>query len=94
MILNHIKPLAPVDITYTGLPLLDLDLLPQYLNEKDYYVSTIDAASIVKDITEGKIIGIARGRSEVGPRGLGNRSIICNPQDPTMKDTLNKKSKK
>jgi carbamoyltransferase len=93
MILNHIKPLAPVDITYTGLPLLDLDLLSQYLNEKDYYVSTIDAVSIVKDITEGKIIGIARGRSEVGPRGLGNRSIICNPQDPTMKDTLNKKVK-
>ena len=46
-----------------------------------------------KKFVEGKIIGVARGRSEHGPRALGNRSIICNPAIPEMKDTLNEKVK-
>ena len=33
------------------------------------------------------------GDSEVGPRALGNRSIICNPNIKSMKDTLNSKIK-
>jgi carbamoyltransferase len=93
MILNHTKPIEPVDVTFAGLPLLDINLLPQYLNESDYYISTIDPTTIIKDIIQGKIIGLARGRSEVGPRGLGNRSIICNPQITNMKDILNSKVK-
>lgn len=93
MILNHIKPLYPVDVTYAGLPLLDKDLLPQYLNESQYHISSVNAEVIIKDILQGKIIGLAHGTSEVGPRGLGNRSIICNPQIVNMKDILNKKVK-
>jgi carbamoyltransferase len=93
MILNHIKPATPVDVTYAGLPLLDFDLLPQYLNDSEYHVTNVDPAVIIKDIVAGKIIGLAHGRSEVGPRGLGNRSIICNPQIANMKDILNKKVK-
>jgi len=41
----------------------------------------------------GKIIGVVRGRSELGPRALGNRSILCNPTLPNMKDILNMKVK-
>jgi len=93
MILNHIKPATPVDVTYAGLPLLDFDLLPQYLNENSYHVNGVYPSVIIKDIIEGKIIGLAHGGSEVGPRGLGNRSIICNPQISNMKDILNKKVK-
>jgi carbamoyltransferase len=93
MILNHIKPQAPVDVTYAGLPLLDINLLPQYLNENEYHVSGVNPINIIKDVVAGKIIGLAHGQSEVGPRGLGNRSIICNPQIPDMKDILNKKVK-
>jgi carbamoyltransferase len=44
-------------------------------------------------LNEGKIIGIMMGDSEVGPRALGNRSILCDPTYPGMKDTLNKKVK-
>jgi carbamoyltransferase len=40
-------------------------------------------------LAEGKIVGWFQGRMEVGPRSLGNRSILADPRDPTMKDTLN-----
>ncbi len=38
---------------------------------------------------EGKIIGWFQGRSEIGPRALGNRSILCDPTLPHMKDKIN-----
>jgi carbamoyltransferase len=44
-------------------------------------------------LVEGKIIGWAQGRSEIGPRALGNRSILCLPTNPKMKDLINKKIK-
>ena len=34
-----------------------------------------------------------RGNSEHGPRALGNRSILCDPSVPNMKDRLNGKVK-
>ena len=44
-------------------------------------------------LIEGKIIGWAHGRSEIGPRALGNRSILCFPAKPNMKDLINEKVK-
>jgi len=41
----------------------------------------------------GQIIGWFQGREEWGPRALGNRSILCNPSLPQMKDTLNERIK-
>lgn len=45
-------------------------------------------------LEEGKIVGWYQGRSEWGPRALGNRSILANPALPGMKDTLNAKIKR
>jgi carbamoyltransferase len=44
-------------------------------------------------IADGKIVGWFQGRSECGPRALGNRSILADPRDPDMKDHLNAKVK-
>jgi carbamoyltransferase len=44
-------------------------------------------------IHEGAIIGWFQGRMEYGPRALGCRSILANPCDPAMKDTLNARVK-
>ena len=35
-----------------------------------------------------------RGRMEYGPRALGNRSIIANPNDATINDWLNERLKR
>lgn len=41
----------------------------------------------------GAILGWFQGREEWGPRALGNRSILCNPGWPGMKDKLNARIK-
>lgn len=46
-----------------------------------------------KLISEGKIIGWYQGRSEFGPRALGNRSILADARDPEMKNKINSKVK-
>jgi carbamoyltransferase len=40
-------------------------------------------------IAEGKIIGWVQGRSEFGPRALGNRSILADPRRAENKDLIN-----
>lgn len=46
-----------------------------------------------KHIAEGKIVGWFQGRTEWGPRALGNRSIVVDPRRPEMKDILNSRIK-
>lgn len=48
---------------------------------------------IAQKISEGKVVGWYQGRSESGPRALGNRSILADPRDPNMKDHINKSVK-
>ncbi|GAB5447982.1 carbamoyltransferase family protein [Gymnodinialimonas sp.] len=45
-------------------------------------------------IVGGAVLGWYQGRSEWGPRALGNRSILANPAIADMKDTINTKIKK
>ena len=40
-----------------------------------------------------KIVGWFQGRSELGPRALGNRSILADPRDEAMKDRINARVK-
>ena len=48
---------------------------------------------VAKRISRGMIVGVIRGRMEVGPRALGNRSILADPRKAEMKDILNEKIK-
>jgi carbamoyltransferase len=45
--------------------------------------------NILKDLIDKKISAVAVGRSEFGPRALGNRSILADPRDPNIKDSVN-----
>jgi carbamoyltransferase len=42
----------------------------------------------------GLVLGWYQGRSEWGPRALGNRSILADPTQPQMKDLINSKIKR
>lgn len=44
-------------------------------------------------ISKKKIVGWFQGRSECGPRALGNRSILADARDKEMKDYVNAKVK-
>ena len=45
-------------------------------------------------LADGKILGWVQGKSEFGPRALGNRSIIADPRPPENKSIVNKMVKK
>ena len=92
MMLDIIKPRSAVDLTYAGIPILDRHLLGGYAEEK-FATKINDVNPIIKDLMAGHIVGVVRGNSEVGPRALGNRSIICDPTRDGMKDILNEKVK-
>ncbi|GGD49867.1 carbamoyltransferase [Erythrobacter arachoides] len=49
---------------------------------------------VAKLIADGVVLGWYQGRSEWGPRALGNRSILANPAIRTMKETINAKIKR
>jgi len=44
---------------------------------------------IVDGILNDKVVAVACGRAEYGPRALGNRSILADPRDPNIKDKVN-----
>jgi len=47
-----------------------------------------------RHLNEGHVTGWYQGRSEWGPRALGNRSILAHPGWPGMKDLINQKIKR
>ena len=54
--------------------------------EKTRSVTPHDVAKL---ISEKNIVAIYQGKSESGPRALGNRSILYDPRDPDGKDHVN-----
>jgi carbamoyltransferase len=47
-------------------------------------------SELTKDILNDKLVAIARGRAEIGPRALGNRSIVITPFSKGIVDKINK----
>jgi len=58
-----------------------------YLDDKNLF------SFVAESLSQKKAIGWFRGRSEFGPRALGNRSIIADPRDFEMQKNLNLKIK-
>jgi len=44
---------------------------------------------IIKELKENKMVGVANGRAEFGPRALGNRSLLADPRGEEIKDLVN-----
>lgn len=91
MILNHIRPKGAINVTYAGIGVLDRNTLMSYVEEKGG--TELNVSILSEALADGKIVGVVRGESEHGPRALGNRSILCNPTYPNMKEVLNAKVK-
>ncbi len=69
--------------------------LPYEVKSRDieYRKSDNLAKDVAKLLSEGNIIGWFQGASEIGPRALGHRSILCAPFPSEMKDILNNRIK-
>lgn len=57
----------------------------------NYDIDILDAnnSQIIDLIIEGHIVSLYQGRSENGPRALGNRSILFDPRHPDGKNIVN-----
>jgi carbamoyltransferase len=55
-----------------------------------YYRSDKIAAEVAGFLAEGKVVGWFQGRMELGPRALGNRSILADPRTVAMRDKVNR----
>jgi len=85
-----------MDHTYWGLE-YSADACRAALDQKGLSYRELEAASLADEaarlIAEGQILGWYQGRFEWGPRALGNRSIVCDPRNPSMKAHLNHRIK-
>ena len=73
-------------------PLSTLYLGPE--REESYDFGGIEATDVTPEdiatlLVDRKIVTLFQGRSEAGPRALGNRSILYDPTDPKGKDHVN-----
>jgi len=64
----------------------------RFANAKYREVDPAEAAAAA--ILENKVVGWFQGRTEVGPRALGARSILANPTDPGNLDRVNLRVKR
>lgn len=69
-------------------------LYGKHVNWKDPYLGhdlggEYPVKKIITGLIKDKVVAVASGRAEYGPRALGNRSILADPRDPNIKDKVN-----
>ena len=77
------KTIRPLKTPYLG---------PERKESYDFeeiITTDVTPADVAKIISEKNIVAMFQGRSEAGPRALGNRSILYDPTDPNGKDKVN-----
>jgi carbamoyltransferase len=71
-------------------PCYDAKIIEDTLNQRKIRYSKVNSLKqIANAIANGKFIGWFQGNMEMGPRALGNRSILCDPRREDLKDKLN-----
>lgn len=98
---NREKPAAKpakLDHVYWGTEIGDDDAIGDELSGWEHFVGFEKhdniAARAAQLMAEGAVIGWVQGRSEFGPRALGNRSILADPRPAKNKDIINAMVKK
>jgi carbamoyltransferase len=50
--------------------------------------------AVVNHLSTSRIVGVASGKAEFGPRALGNRSLLADPRGEDIKDLVNQYKKR
>jgi len=73
------------------------DQIKSFLDINKIHYKFLETNSLLettaKIISESNVVGWYQGKMEWGPRALGNRSILADPRNASMKDILNEKIK-
>jgi len=88
------EKIEPVENMYLGRAFDNKNII-KLLNNCDinYEIVNSPTKDCARLLKKGLVIGWFQGRAEFGPRALGHRSILANPQIKGMKDILNSKIK-
>ena len=88
---------GPILNAYTG-SRFDNEEIERLLSRKNVPYMRLEDEELMplvaQAIADGKVIGWFRGRSEFGPRALGNRSILADPRRADARELLNLKIKR
>ena len=88
------NPISPYMSLYLGSSYSNEEVLSS-ANRFNFKITKVNKTDSAIDLIErGKVIGWFQGRSEFGPRGLGNRSILSLATEQKYKDVVNEKVKK
>ena len=86
----------PLKHTYLG-PGFTEDEAKTYLDSVGAVYTRLEEPALLEKavdlICDQQVLGWYQGRMEWGPRALGNRSILGDPRNPEMRDTINLKIK-
>lgn len=91
-------------LTFNGDPLLPKIARPGRLYTTNEITRAVNAAyprlaydpsinspeHLAKYLAQGHVLGLFNGRSEIGPRALGGRSILADPRSVEIKERLNR----
>lgn len=90
------KNIKRIDTAYFGPSYSDLEIEKLLKVRQIKYKKLSDRSlinTVSKLLSKGKIIGWFQGKMEVGPRALGNRSILMDPRNAENKDIINSRVK-
>lgn len=77
---------------YLGFAYSDNEIMQEIKNfNLSYKKSGNLISSVAKELNKGKIVAVFQGKSEFGPRSLGNRSILVSAINSKINISLNKK---
>ncbi|HZO62669.1 MAG TPA: carbamoyltransferase C-terminal domain-containing protein [Gaiellaceae bacterium] len=88
------RPEVRLDHAYWG-PSYSNDEIERVLRHAKvpYRRSDSIAEDAARLIAEGKVVGWFQGRTELGPRGLGARSILADPRSTTTRDDVSREAR-
>jgi carbamoyltransferase len=82
---------APMQEVYLGESSTNADIGDQFTNKKFEYEKVDEIERIIaSQLADGALVGWFQGRQEMGPRALGNRSILADPRTEESRDRVNK----
>jgi len=95
--IHFARPHRPVaDHPYWG-PVADAGELSRVAGEDGFQPMRLPEAELIRrvadELARGRIVGWMQGACELGPRALGNRSILAAPHQRAMRDRLNRSIK-
>jgi carbamoyltransferase len=92
------RPYPRLETVYWGSPIGSDDEIGAKLKAWESFVEYEKVDNITEAtarlLADGAVVGWSQGRSEFGPRALGNRSILADPRPAENKDVINAMVKK